>query len=201
MNERASAAPSRKPPPERSDAELLRKAAGGGRDGENAFEEFYRRHHGLVYAASVGIVRRPDLAEDVVQETFLEAHRALRKLGDVRNLRGWLYRAAEHNALDLLRRAKARPDTRGDSSPLTLGTIVDRKPIPSSDAEGSALRDRVVGILAGLPDAQRSAAVLCLLDERTSAEAAAILDTTEGAVRINLHYARLKLRAALGEFR
>lgn len=66
-------------------------------------------HHRSIYNYVVRIVGEPALAEDLTQETFLRAYRALGRLPEDANHRAWLFRIATNAATDEIRRRKRRP--------------------------------------------------------------------------------------------
>ena len=92
-----------------ADAEALARTRAGDGDAFAVVVQRYERSLG-------GYLRRmlgdPDLAEDTLQETFLELYRVVSGEGPLPILPGWLYRAATNNALDAVRRRKFRAKLR-----------------------------------------------------------------------------------------
>jgi RNA polymerase sigma factor (sigma-70 family) len=84
------------------DAGLVRAAVGGDR---SAFADIYDRYADRVHAFATSVLRDPDEAADVTQDTFLVAARRLDQLRDPSRLRPWLFAIARHEAF---RRAKKR---------------------------------------------------------------------------------------------
>ena len=70
---------------------------------EGAFTELMRAHYAFVYAIVIGIVNNPNDAEEVVQDTYLNAYRGLPQLEDTKRFKGWLARIARNRALNWLR--------------------------------------------------------------------------------------------------
>ena len=70
---------------------------------EGAFTELMRANYAFVYAIVIGIVNNPNDAEEVVQDTFLNAYRGLPQLEDTKRFKGWLTRIARNRALNWLR--------------------------------------------------------------------------------------------------
>lgn len=83
----------------------------------DAIREIYREHSGAVYTVARSIVRDPDMAADVVQQTFTKAWRAAQRFEGTRQIAPWLYSIARHTAVDLLR-SELKP-TRGGHEPET----------------------------------------------------------------------------------
>ncbi len=71
-----------------------------------AKEAFYRKHVDLVFRTSLRLVGTRSDAEDVVQDSFAEAFRDMKKLREPAAARGWLLRIAVHRAHKLFRRRK-----------------------------------------------------------------------------------------------
>jgi RNA polymerase sigma-70 factor, ECF subfamily len=127
-------------------------------------------------------------AEDVVQEAFVKAYRALTEGGfDFRSsVKTWLYRIVTHAAIDALR-SRSRRATTSDSA-------------PASTADGLALAEARVALaelsdwLEALPPDQRATLVLKAVEGLTTPEIADILECSEGAVEQRLVRARATLR-------
>jgi RNA polymerase sigma-70 factor (ECF subfamily) len=154
-------------------------------------EILFTRHHGEIYAYLARMVREPELAADLAQDTFVKAYRAFDSLEDPNHARAWLYQIAHRVALDEFRRRKIirfLPWT-GES----------RGAAPS--AEHLALEGRFSGdmerALAAMPERQRSALLLAELHDLTGLELAAALGVSHVAARALLTRARESLRQAL----
>ena len=126
--------------------------------------------------------------EDVVQEAYVKAHRALVEGRFDRRSRidTWLYRIVANSAIDALRAGARRPKS------------VETIPEPSWDGVGAA-EARVAlaeleALLGGLPHDQRAALVLKSVEGLSSSEIAEIMGTTEGAVEQRLVRARATLK-------
>jgi RNA polymerase sigma-70 factor (ECF subfamily) len=154
-------------------------------------ETLFSRHHAEIYAYLARMVREPELAADLAQDTFVKAYRAFDSLEDPAHARAWLYQIAHRVALDEFRRRKIvrfLPWT-GES----------RGAAPS--AEHLALEGRFSGdmerALRKIPERQRSALLLAELHDLTGLELAAALGVSHVAARALLTRARESLRQAL----
>ncbi len=177
------------------DASLVARAQDG--DGD-AFGVLVRRYEARIYR----LVRRivgDDEAEDVLQETFLSAWRALPKFAGHSTFSTWLYRIATNAAL--MRVRKRRPDlvsldaSSDESAPAR--DLVDWGPTPEqalADGETRAAMDEAI---AALPPEQRAAFLLRDVEELGNAEAAAALELSVPAFKARVHRARLFLRDRL----
>jgi RNA polymerase sigma-70 factor (ECF subfamily) len=129
-------------------------------------------------------------AEDLVQETFLRAHRAFDRYEPGSNARGWLHTILQRVRTDMFRRTRRRPETvellgEGPATP------------PPQDALASG-REDLERALQALPDAFREAVVLRDVQELSYAEIAAALGVPVGTVMSRIHRGRALLREALG---
>jgi RNA polymerase sigma-70 factor (ECF subfamily) len=126
-------------------------------------------------------------AEDVVQEAYVKAYRAL-TTGDFdgrANVSTWLYRIVTNQAIDAMRGRARRPkptDTADDS-------ISDR-----ASAEQQLALSELSDWMSELPADQRAALVLKAVEGMTSPEIAEVLECSEGAVEQRLVRARAALR-------
>ena len=103
----------------RDDQELASAAAEGELE---AFGELVRRHQDFVYGAVLRVVRNTALAEDISQDCFLRAYRALPEFRGDSKVRSWLYRIAHNLALNAVTRNKEYPS---DTMP-ELSSILSR---------------------------------------------------------------------------
>ena len=78
------------------------------RQAEDAFAEIVRRHIDLVYSAALRQVRSPQLAEEVVQSTFINLARHSHRLASGTILTAWLYQVTRREAIDVVRREARR---------------------------------------------------------------------------------------------
>jgi RNA polymerase sigma-70 factor (ECF subfamily) len=127
-------------------------------------------------------------AEDLVQETFLRAYRAIDRF-DGSNARAWLHTILSRARIDQYRRRRRRPET---VELLDDGPAVD----PPQDALASG-REELERALDALPEAFREAVVLRDLQELRYTEIAEALGIPVGTVMSRIHRGRAILRKAL----
>lgn len=158
-----------------------------------AFEEYHGRIHRYVQ----NLIHDSAEADDLTQETFLRAYRQRDSLRDAGAHIAWLYRIATHVCLDRLRQRARR-------APLESKVDLDDLDLPNPDEpslqqsiEQSEMSACVKQYLVDLPDAYR--AVILLHDQHglTGSEIAETLGVSLATVKIRLHRARHRLRAAL----
>jgi RNA polymerase sigma-70 factor (ECF subfamily) len=163
-----------------------------------AFEELYRAHAGKLFSVACRILGNPADAEDLLQEIFLSAHR---KLGGFRGdsaLGTWLYRLATNHCLDYLRSRAART--------LQLTDALDDEPgLYEAGNRSRGLAEQTVTkmdlerAMARLPEGCRAAFVLHDVEGLEHREVGEVLGIAEGTSKSQVHKARLRLRALLGE--
>jgi RNA polymerase sigma-70 factor (ECF subfamily) len=138
-------------------------------------------------------------AEDLTQETFLRAHRELGALRDAAALGGWLHRIASNACTDfLLEAARSRAAEPLDEE-AGAGDLVGEASDPGLDLAVDRARMSACGeeFLEQLPPAYRRVLLLHDWHGLTSVEIARQLGCTPGAVKIRLHRARTRFKAAL----
>ena len=163
------------------DAQLIARVVRN--DDRAAFGELVRRHQGAVR----GFLRRMqgasgDFADDLAQETFLKAHRALAEFRGEGSLVAWLCAIAANELRAEWRRRKRRAEFLSES-----------EPGPHSDARNGEDRD-LPDALAKLPETQRAALALCFEQGLTHEEAAAVMKCSVGTLKSHVARGKQRLR-------
>lgn len=169
------------------DAELVARAQAGDREALAALIQAYQQPVGGYLWRLTG---DRELAQDLTQETFLRAYRAIGSTGPGLLLRSWLYRIATNLAYDHFRRQR-----RFGFVPLRPIEGPDRWEEPSGIDEA----DAVWRALAHLRANDRAALLLCALEGYSYREAAEILRTSPEAVRKQFGRAKQRFRRAYEE--
>ncbi len=150
-----------------------------------------------IYRYVLALVRDPAEAEDLTQDTLLRAYRNFASLREAGSLTSWLYRIATHVCYDRLRQ-------RGRRAPLQSEVDLDTLDVPEPETpsllqlvEQAEMSACVQRYLDGLSDAYRAVILLHDLHGMTDPEIAAAIGVSLPTVKIRLHRARVKLRAAL----
>jgi RNA polymerase sigma-70 factor (ECF subfamily) len=152
-----------------------------------AFSDLYRAHLRDVYSYAYYRVGNHHDAEDLTEQTFLQAYRHFERAtneSDGRPLRPWLIRIAHNLAANLYRDRSRRPQTNIDDSE-TLRTMHTTEDL----VEG---RDELARILEGvkeLPDDRREALIMRFALGMDNREIARAMGRTDGATKVLLHRA------------
>jgi RNA polymerase sigma-70 factor (ECF subfamily) len=178
-----------------SDEALVRKAQAGER---TAFEELVRRTSRLVFARLYLETGDSHRAEDLLQETWLRAYRALGKLHFPGNVRPWLLAIAQNVLTD-----QARAETRQKrlAPPRAGARALDNQPghesLPEEEVQRAEVRGRVLAVLRSLPEEYRLPLTLRYIAGADYETIEIQLGLSNGALRGLLHRGLKLLRTRL----
>ena len=178
-----------------SDEALIALVARGD---DTAFAELYDRIGRVAYGIALRILRDERLAEDAVQEGFLAVWRSAATFRAERaKASTWVVTLVHRRAVDIVRREERRR-----AEPLEPVTGQDA-PDPAGSAEDEAWlgfeRERVLGALAALPDAQRESLELAYYGGYSQSELAEMLGVPIGTIKSRMFAGLARLRALLDE--
>ena len=169
-----------------------------GRDDAAVFTRIFDEHRNAVHAYFLGRVPEPELARDLVQETFLRAWRRLSELAPLPadSQRAWIFTVARNLAIDSYRAGAARRAAEAAlrSQAATQETSVAGPHRQAEARERLARLDTAIGLL---PEEQRVILTMATAGELTSSQIGEALGEPAGTVRYRLGQARKQLAAAL----
>ena len=158
----------------------------------------FNEHSGVVLAFLTSRIGRRDVAEDLLQETFVKAMRA-GALRDLTKVRSYLLSIAHRLVIDHVRKRTPVLFTE-ISHAETLDEVVDSKaPSPEERAEAGWIEDRMLVVVETLSEPLQIAFRAAVLEQRPYAEIAAEQQWTIGQVRVNVHRARKKVIVGMQE--
>lgn len=160
------------------------------RDDLDAFEAFFERYRALIFRTAYGLTGDRQAAEEILQDTFLRAHRHRHSLRTDVSPVPWLHRVALNLCYSRLGRRKLRVEPIGDTSQ----QIRDGSLGPADRAEREELRRSIHASIAALPAKHQSVVVLYYLHGMSLQETSAALGIALGTVKSRLHYALVGLR-------
>ncbi len=146
-----------------------------------------------VYAVALRLLGDRDLAQDAAQDALVSALNALGRFRGEASFRTWILRIALNSARSLLRRRLRRRE-------VAITVVEDTAAEGEVPATGAALRTeaaRVREAVQALPEKQRLSVSLRIEQGLSYAEIAQLIDSTEGAVRVNYHLGIKRLRGML----
>jgi RNA polymerase sigma-70 factor, ECF subfamily len=167
------------------------------------FEEEALALSDQVYRVARHLVRDPEEADDLMQETYARAFRSWRSFTPGTNLRAWLLRILTNLNIDRGRKQQRSPDFQPlEEGDYFLYNRLEETAAGPTDEERIVQRlsqDDVVGALSSVPHDFRDVVVLVDIGDFTYADAAQILDIPVGTVMSRLHRGRRILKQAMAD--
>ena len=170
-----------------SDNEVVELVKGGDR---KSFSLLVRRHQKSLLRMSLRFVKDMDVAEDVVQESFIKAYERLNSFEARATFKSWLFQIAINTAKNKLReRRKDMSDI--DDVPLAVAAIAETTLVHG------AVADLIQKHVDQLPSKQKTALVLRIYEDMSFKEIAEIMECPYDTAKANYRHALLKLREDL----
>ncbi len=174
---------------QRSDLDLARAAP----DDLDAFAELVRRHQDFVYGAVLRVVRNHAVAEELAQETFLRAFRAIADFRGEAQVRSWLYRIATNLAVNWVTRRREFPTEAIPERTVAAG--------PGAIVERAELWEQLEAAIRELSDELRRPLVLREFEGMSYREIAEVTGLPLNTVRTRILRARRAVRKRLESWR
>jgi len=164
-----------------------------------AFEELYTHYYGKIFALARMTVKNETDAEDILQQTFINAWQSLSSLDNPEAFNTWLQKITLNLSYNLLRKKNMAilTDIEGDTEEIIEDASDDF--IPSMYAERDDLRLRLGKIIDGLSEIQKQTVVLYYFNEQKVEEISYIMDCSVGTVKKRLFLARKAIRTEIEE--
>jgi len=178
-----------------SDVELIHRVQSGDTE---SFDELMKRYAASVYKVTYSLTRNHADADDMSQETFIRAYRAIARFDEKYQFYTWLRRIAVNLCLNHLKRGRKfrfqpLPMSDNDNESVDI-------PDPRPQEQDSSLRRDLDRALAKLPEDQRAIFVLRVNEELSYSEISDLLHIPIGTVMSRLNRAREKLRDPMKEY-
>jgi RNA polymerase sigma-70 factor (ECF subfamily) len=184
--------------PEQSDLELVRRAQ---RNERGAFDLLVLKYQHKVVKLVARLLRDPTEAEDVAQEAFVKAYRALGSFRGDSAFYTWLYRIAVNTARNAIAARQRRPldyeAELSESEQSNLASRLRHTDTPEATALSEEIRVTVNEAIEQLPEDLRTAIVLREVEGLSYEEIAAAMDCPVGTVRSRIFRAREAIDRAL----
>ena len=177
-----------------SNSELVRLSQLGD---QTAFEQLVVRHQDLVFSLAFKLTGNKEMANDVAQEAFIRAWKAIDKFRGDSNFGTWIYRITVNSAWTLRKKAKKHNTLNIDDTYEPV--IIDEKRDPELVAINSDLSSTLINALDKIPLDQRIIVELKNIEGRSHKEIADFLGISVTAAKVRLHRAHQRLRDILEE--
>jgi RNA polymerase sigma-70 factor (ECF subfamily) len=162
-----------------------------------AFEDLVIGYQHRVFGVALRMLGNRAEAEELAQEVFLRAYRAIGEFRGDAKLSTWLYAIASRLCLNRLSSGERRMARQGEE---TLTRLASSEIGPAEELERSELEAALHRAIAELADERRIVIVLRDLEGLSYEEIAAALELEPGTLRSRLHRARMDLRDKLERF-
>jgi RNA polymerase sigma-70 factor (ECF subfamily) len=179
---------------ERSAAELVARAQQGD---HRAFGELVQRYRPRIFALALHLSRNESEADDITQEVFIQAYRALPRFAGKSAFFTWLYRMTVNRSLSTRRAQRRRRETTMDDPRVEKALAVDAAGDPVRAAELRGTYEALLRALDRMPAEMRTTVVLVALQGLSHGEAAVVQACSPGTIAWRIHEARGRLRRAL----
>jgi RNA polymerase sigma-70 factor (ECF subfamily) len=191
-------------PNELTDHELIEAFKAGSHE---AMERLVSRYEDRIFTFGKKMCRQEQDAEDIVQETFINAFRYLDRFRGETKLRNWLFKIAATACLKKRRKRKCEPEREISLESFlhhdgheAKYEIPDWSGDPSRAVLRAELKKQIDGAIAALPSKYRLVFSLRDVEGFSTAETAQMLDISVESVKTRLHRARLFLRQKISNY-
>lgn len=161
----------------------------------DAFEQLVAAYRDQVFRLALRMCGSEADADEVAQEAFLSAWKALPNFRGESQFSTWLYQLSTHAAIDLMRREKRQIA----ADDITEVSAADPAPSPQQQAEQSEQREIVRDAILQLAPEQREVVVLRFMEELSYEEIGAVLKLPSGTVKSRLNRAKAQLKEILSK--
>src|SRR3954469_21146030 len=180
---------------EAATATALVAAAKAGDQG--AFAALVTRYRKRIFALALHITGSSSEADDIAQDVFLKAYRALPEFEGRSQFFTWVYRMTVNRSLNVRRDRARRGEAVVDDPRLELAIAVDARNDPSREAELRQTYARLLNALDALAVDMRTTVILVSLQCLSHGEAAVVQSVSEGTIAWRMHEARRRLHDAM----
>ena len=176
-----------------TDVALIQRILAGD---ENAFASLIRKYQKQIHTLAWEKTRDFQIAEDIVQETFLQVYQKLNTLEDPTQFTRWLHQIANRRCIAWFRRNRIQTEPLEEIDISEIETEAYSRYIAAEHAKttADAERDLVETLLAKLKESDRTVITLHYFEEMSSPEIGELLDVSENTVKSRLHRARQQLK-------
>jgi len=179
-----------------SSADLVTRVCQGDSD---AFRLIFERYSRPVISFIFDMVNDRGLAEELTQETFVRAYRAMRTMRKDTKLSTWLFGIARNVARESIR-ARIRANRQVDLADKSVMDLSDNKPVPVDGLLSKELNELIRRSLAALDEDKRLVFTLKVLHQCSYEEIAEITGFSIAKLKTDLHRARAEMRRRISPY-
>ena len=174
------------------DVDLIQRILSGD---DSAFTALVDRHREWIHSLAWREIGDFHAAQEITQDTFIQAFKSLPTLRDPNRFLGWLYVIAKRQCIEWLRRKPATMQSLDAMSKIELEQLFYTRYLEKEQAQASTgeLRDVVERLLRKLPETERSVMILHYFSGLTCEEVSTRLDVSLNTVKSRLYRARKRL--------
>lgn len=164
---------------------------------QRAFDALVVRYRKRIFALALHITGSASEADDIAQDVFLKAYKALPQFEGRSQFFTWVYRMAVNRSLNVRRDRARRGEDTLDDPRLELAVAVDARSNPGREAELRQSYARLLRALDSLPIDMRTTVILVSMQGMSHGEVAVIQNLSEGTIAWRMHEARRRLHEAM----
>jgi len=164
---------------------------------QRAFEALVVRYRKRIFALALHITGSSSEADDITQDVFLKAYRALPQFEGRSQFFTWVYRMTVNRSLNVRRDRARRGEDPLEDPRLELAVAVDAHSNPSRETELRQTYARLLRALDSLPIEMRMTVILVSMQGMSHGEVAVIQNLSEGTIAWRMHEARRRLHDAM----
>lgn len=175
------------------------------KEDSSAYDELIHRYQERIYATVYHMTSNHEDANDLTQETFIKAYRALHSFKGDSSFYTWIYRIAVNKTINFLKTRKNRVhmslndlDFNAENDPDLVALVSDKT--PRRDLNLSELQEKLNEAMQKLSEVHRMVVTLHDVQGLSHDEIAGIVGCNVGTVRSRLFYARQQLQGTLADY-
>ncbi len=180
---------------EQDDVQLIHRVLSGN---DEAFSTLVKKYQKTVHALAWRKIGDFHYAEEITQDTFIQAYKKLSTLKDRNQFAGWLYVIANRICYDWMRKQKPVQQSLGDAAMQAVDKqTYEHYVLEQRETEAKDRRHQIVKqLLEGLPESERTVVTLYYLGEMTAKEIGKFLGVSVNTITSRLQRARERLRSS-----
>ena len=168
---------------------------------DSAFEAIFNEYKNDLFFFALKITKNKEIAEEVVQETFLAMYQSIEKLQNIDGFKSWLFSICHNQCYKYIKKETADVLLDEDTFNIVLETSSDgSSELPEELLEAEMLKNIMTEMFDSLPPSQREAMILYYYKEMPVSDISDIMQVPVGTVKSYLNYGRKKIRQSVGDY-